>query len=305
MILVAYQGERGAYSEQAAYQFFTGQQIRFRPCRSFSDTLNDLSCGTVDRAVLPIENSLAGTLHENLDLLLRYPDLTIVGECDFHVHHCLLALPGVRMEDIKVVRSHYMALSQCNGYLRDKSLIPEVGYDTAGCAQEVAEKRLDNMGAIAGKNAAEVYGLNILGENIEDDRMNFTRFLILSKTPEGYVEGVPSKSSLVFSLINAPGILCRALSVFAVTGIDLLKIESRHIRTVQEALMDQMTELKEEATMKRWGYVFYVDIAKHVDEKAVKSALNHLQEITTFFRMLGSYPRHTVGEEKLGEGDTV
>lgn len=305
MILIAYQGERGAYSEQAAQQFFTGQQIQFRPCRSFADTLNDLNCETVDRAVLPIENSLAGTLHENLDLLLRYPNLTIVGECDFHVHHCLLALPGVRMDNIKVVRSHYMALSQCNGYLRDNNLIPEVGYDTAGCAQEVGEKRLDNVGAIAGKNAAEVYGLNVLAQNIEDDKRNFTRFLILSKTSERYVERVPCKSSLVFSLINAPGILCRALSVFAVTGIDLLKIESRHIRTVQEALMDEMEELKEEGTMKRWGYVFYVDIAKHVDEKAVKSALNHLQEITTFFRVLGSYPMHVGGDEKLREDDTI
>ena len=305
MLIVSYQGELGAYSEQAALQFFGTEEVSFHPCTSFEHAFDAVSRGQVDRAVIPMENSLAGTIHSNLDTLLRYPDLTIVGECDYRVRHCLLARPGVSMSDIKTVRSHYMALAQCSSYLQNNGLVSEVAYDTAGSARLIAKEELDNVAAVASKRAAEVYGLNIIEEGIEDHKKNYTRFLVLSREPCKYVPGVPCKSSLVFSLVNGPGILCRALSVFAVTNIDLTRIENRHIHTVREALSGTSEEFKEENITKRWAYVFYVDIARHREEKAVESALRHLQEITTFYRMLGSYPMHESGNADGAEGNTM
>lgn len=290
---VAYQGEPGAYSEQATLKFFEKRgEPSFVPCATFRDMFEALHHGRVDRAAVPIENSLAGTIHENLDLLLRYRDFTIVGELDFRVSHCLLALKGTQMSDITVVRSHHMALSQCTAYLRSNGLVPEVAYDTAGSAKRIAKDNLTGVAAIASRRAAEIYGLGIVDEDIEDEKENFTRFLILSKESVPYVPGTPSKTSLVFSLINGPGVLCRALSVFAVTNIDLTKIESRHIHTVAEALQHESTEDLDANVERRWGYVFYVDIARHAEEPSVSSALKHLQEITAFYRVLGSYPKH-------------
>lgn len=246
----------------------------------------------VDRVAVPIENSLAGTIHENLDLLLRYKDLTIIGELDFRVRHCLLALPGTALSDVRVVRSHPMALAQCTGFLQHNALVSEVAYDTAGSAKLIRKGKVAGSAAIASKRAAEIYDLEILAEGIEDEKENYTRFLILSRMMEPYIPDTPSKTSLAFSLINQPGILCRALSVFAVTNIDLSKIESRHIHTVLEALCEADDGLDRNSVERRWGYVFYVDFTRHIEEPAVESALKHLQEITTFYRVLGSYPKH-------------
>lgn len=290
---VAYQGEPGAYSEQATKQFFNSTPaLAFLPCSSFQNVFEALHTGLVDRAAVPIENSVAGTIHENLDLLLRHKDLTIVGELDFHVRHCLLALKGTQLKDIAVVKSHAMALAQCKGYLHANYLTSEVAYDTAGSAKMIYKDKLRDVAAIASRRAAEIYDLSILAEGIQDDNQNFTRFLILSKTPQPYQPGTPCKTSLAFSLKNGPGSLCRALSVFAVTQIDLTKIESRHIRCVIKALREAGEEL-DSCHESRWGFVFYVDIARHVEENAVASALNHLQEITEFYRVLGSYPAHS------------
>lgn len=291
---VAYQGEPGAYSEQAAQEYFTRttNNLTLQPHSTFQSVFESLHEGLVDRAAVPIENSVAGTIHENLDLLLRYRDLTIVGELDFHVRHCLLALEGTKLTDISVVRSHPMALAQCKEFLRRNFLMPETAYDTAGSAKRIWKDKLEGVAAIAGTRAAEIYDLAILAEDIQDDDTNYTRFLILSKTAEPYYPGTPCKTSLAFSLVNGPGTLCRALSVFAVTAIDLTKIESRHIRCVTKALTEA-GENVHQSVENRWGFVFYVDIARHIEEKAVTSALNHLQEITEFYRVLGSYPAHS------------
>lgn len=290
---IAYQGEPGCYSEQAALQFFSQTtQPEFTPCVAFPDLFEAVQNRSVDRAILPIENSLAGTLHENLDILLRYKDLQIAGEVDFHVHHCLLALKGTKLADVTVVRSHPIALAQCPTFLRQNALVSEVAFDTAGSAKKICKGKLAGAAAIAGRRAAEIYDLDILADGIEDEKDNFTRFLILSRDTTHYIPGTPSKTSLVFALVNGPGVLCRALSVFGVTNIDLTKIVSRHIHTVIEALRHDSTEEISDSVERRWGYVFYVDIARHVEERAVASALKHLQEITTFYRVLGSYPRH-------------
>lgn len=291
---VAYQGEPGAFSEEAAQQFFDaqGQAVVYHPCASFHETFKALDSNLVDRTALPIENSLAGTIHENLDLLLRYPNITIVGELDLKVRHCLLALKGTKFSDVKVVQSHPMALAQCTGYLQRNGLKSEVAYDTAGSAKLISKEKNSNAAAIAGKRAAEIYDLDILEEGIQDEKVNFTRFLILSREQSVYKPDTPSKTSLVFALMNGPGILYRALSVFAVTNIDLTKIESRHIHSVREALRLSEEEFERDDVESRWEYVFFVDIARHAEEKAVRSALNHLQEITTFYRVLGAYPQH-------------
>lgn len=196
------------------------------------------------------------------------------------------------MTDISVVRSHAMALAQCKEYLRRNFLIPEVAYDTAGSAKRIRKDKLEGVAAIASERAAATYNLQILAKGIEDDVTNYTRFLILSKTSEPYRPGTPCKTSLAFSLVNGPGSLYRALSVFAVTSIDLTKIESRHIRCVMKVLKEAGENIHQ-SVENRWGFVFYVDIARHVEEKAVASALNHLQEITMFYRVLGSYPAYS------------
>lgn len=310
---VAYQGEPGAYSEQAACQFFNQNlqrsshesnaecqpEINFHPCANFSAMFDALRTGLVDRAVVPIENSLAGTIHENLDHLLRHPLYSIVGELDFHVRHCLLSLPGITMTDISLVRSHPMALAQCDAFLGAEALKPEVAYDTAGSAKLIRKELLSNVAAIASERAASIYNLQVLARDIQNEPNNFTRFLILSPNPCPYVpsSSISYKSSIAFCLIDSPGILCRALSVFAVTGIDLTKIESRHIYTVQNIL--RLPEDSDIPDDKRWRYVFYVDLARHADEPAVVAALNHLKQITTFYRLLGTYPAYDAPKHNI------
>lgn len=301
-IYIAYQGEPGAYSELAALEFFAEADLKqtaeccgngaensfvYIPCASFEDVFEALSIGAVDRAVIPIENSLAGTIHQNLDLLLRYQELHVVGEHDFRVQHCLLALPGSQVSDIKIVRSHFMALAQCSGYLSGNQLVSEVAKDTAGAAKRIRDEQLHGSAAIASKHAASIYGLQILEQGIEDDKNNYTRFLILADSPGTYRADLPAKTSIAFTLVNKPGALFRALSVFAVLDIDLTKVESRHIQTVVDAVSKADIKLAQ-----RWGYVFYVDFSRSYAEEPVQNALKNLQQITPFFRLLGSYRLH-------------
>jgi arogenate/prephenate dehydratase len=305
VVRVAYQGEPGAYSEQACINFFAGEKVvaptldfaecKFVPCPSFVSVFDALNSGDVDRAVVPFENSLAGTIHSNLDLILRYPNLHIVGEHDFRVRHCLLALPGVVLEDVKVVRSHFMALAQCTVYLGDNKLTYEVASDTAGSAKRIREECLAGAAAIASHRAAAIYDLDILAEDIEDESENFTRFLVLSRkgdpsfVPDPVDPAIAFKTSIAFTLYNKPGALFRALSVFAVLDVDLTKVESRHIHTVLDVLASENLSPQE---ARRWGYVFYIDFARSFSEEPVKNALKNLQQIAPFFRVLGSYRRH-------------
>ena len=271
--IVAFQGEAGAYSEAAAYEHF-GKEIKTLPCKSFDKLFEAVSEGKATHGIAPIENSLAGSIHRNYDLLLRN-QLQIIGEHHLRVSHCLMALPGVRLEGIERVYSHPQALAQCEESLRKLNLPGIVAADTAGSARALKEENDKRSAAIASRLAAKVYGLTILQENMEDDPANYTRFLALS--PEQYgqenTDDLSYKTSIVFSLENKPGSLFKALSIFALREIDLTKIESRPLAG------------------KPWEYLFYIDFIGHQDRKPADAALNHLREIAPFIRVFGSYPR--------------
>ena len=266
---IAFQGERGAYSEAAAIAYFGGD-IEPVACESFDLVFERVESGEVKRGAVPIENSLAGSIHRNYDLLLRH-NLHIVGEKIFRVRHCLIAHNGVSKADIKQVWSHPQALAQCEHYIKRLGASIEATYDTAGSVKLLKESPRRDVAAIASRRAAEVYGLQILDEGIEDDEANFTRFLILSRQPEPTSQ--PSKTSIVFSLRNTPGALFKALSVFALRDLDLTKIESRPIPG------------------QTWAYSFYLDFVGSTAEPVVIRALDHLGEIATTLRVLGSYSR--------------
>ncbi|XP_040992471.1 arogenate dehydratase 2 isoform X3 [Juglans microcarpa x Juglans regia] len=226
-IRVAYQGVPGAYSESAAEKAYPNCEAV--PCEQFDTAFEAVEKWLVDRAVLPIENSLGGSIHRNYDLLLRHR-LHIVGEVKFAVRHCLLANHGVEVEDLKRVLSHPQALSQCEDTLSRLGLVKEAVDDTAGAAKHIASYKLKDAGAVASTTAAMIYGLNILAQDIQDDSDNVTRFLMLAREP--IIPGIdrPFKTSIVFSLEEGPGVLFKALAVFALRQINLTKIESRPLR---------------------------------------------------------------------------
>ena len=265
---VAFQGEPGAYSEQAVFEYFG--QVETQPCESFDDVFAAVASGACESGLIPIENSLAGSIHQNYDLLLRYK-LFIVGEYFLRVRHCLIAAPGVSKKDIHNVISHPQALGQCAGYLREKGYKPEAVYDTAGSVKILKEMRANDTAAIASRRAAELYGMQILEEGIEDNPENFTRFLSVASKPVEPDED--AKTSIVFTLKNTPGALFKALSVFALRDIDLTKIESRPLPG------------------KPWEYLFYIDFIGAENEVHVAKALDHLGEYALMLRVLGSYPR--------------
>lgn len=268
---VGFQGEAGAYSEGAAMALL-GAGVTTVPHESFDDVFVALAEGRIDRAMLPIENSLAGSIHRNFDLMLRH-DLHIVDELAIRIAHNLLVLPGVSVDEVRTVISHPQALAQCEHTLTAMGVRRQATADTAGAARQVREEGLRDVGAVASRRAADVWGLAIARENIEDDPENYTRFHLLSREPELPSPGVEAKTSIVFSLEDSPGVLFKALSVFALRDIDLTRIESRPLRG------------------QRWRYVFYVDFVARTDEDVARNALRHLGEIAPFLRVLGCYPR--------------
>ena len=224
---VAFQGESGAYSEKAARELL-GTRIVSVPYESFEDTFKAVASRDVDYACVPIENSLGGSIHTNFDLLMRY-DLHIVAEHEFRVEHALLALPGVKLEDIKKVMSHPQALAQCDEFLRSKGLKPVPEYDTAGSAKMISDNNWRDCAAVASDLAASTYGLEVIQSNIEDHDNNFTRFLLLSRQPvSSFIPPkTAAKTSIVFVLPNTAGALYKALACFTLRDIDFCKIESR------------------------------------------------------------------------------
>ncbi len=210
MSIVAFQGERGAYSEEAIRQQF-GPDITTLPCRAFEDIFEAVEKGQADYGAVPIENSAAGSINKSFDLLLER-DLRVSGEILLRVRHNLLTIPG-NAGAIREVRSHFQALAQCEGFLNRFGYTAVPWYDTAGSAKDLAAQPAEGVGVIAGKLAAEVYGLEIVHEGIEDMRHNYTRFFVVGK---GEAERTPtSKTSLVFAVPNTPGSLYHALGEFA------------------------------------------------------------------------------------------
>ncbi|KAI5666139.1 hypothetical protein M9H77_15992 [Catharanthus roseus] len=283
---VAYQGVGGAYSESAAEKAYPNCEAV--PCEQFDTAFEAVERWLVDRAVLPIENSLGGSIHRNYDLLLRHR-LHIVGEVKLAIRHCLLANPGIKLEELNRVLSHPQALAQCENTLTKLGLVREAVDDTAGAAKFISFHKLKDAGAVASKTAARIYGLNILAQDIQDDSDNVTRFLMLAREP--IIPGIdkPFKTSIVFSLEEGPGVLFKALAVFAMRNINLTKIESRPLQKhAMRAFGDSTTELP-----KHFPYIFYVDFEASMADPRAQNALGHLKEFSTFLRVLGSYPADT------------
>ncbi|HWN98905.1 MAG TPA: prephenate dehydratase [Blastocatellia bacterium] len=273
---VAFQGERGAFSEDAARQLL-GESAETLACRTFDEMFGAVAAGDAGCAVAPIENSLAGSVHKNYDLLMEH-NLTIIGETNVRIAHNLIALMGATLAEIRHAHSHPVALAQCEKFFRNHPQIEaQPAYDTAGSVKIVIERGDRQQAAIAGATAAAVYGAEILARNIEDNPQNFTRFLLLttparagSINPAGSSE---RKTSIVFRVANQPGSLFRALAVFSLRDIDMTKIESRPIEG------------------RPWEYSFYLDVAGDQHEPKLARALAHLGEMTESIRVLGSYPR--------------
>ncbi len=269
---ITFQGARYAFSEMASRKFF-GDDIETVPCRTFDDVFETVIAGGADYGVIPIENSLTGSIHRVYDLLLAH-DLKLVGEVSLRVEQHLIAHPGVALEDIRVVYSHPQALEQCRKFLSSLKEVESVAsYDTAGSVKMIRDENMRHAAAIGSRWAADDYGMQILKAEIEDIPENFTRFYVLSQEQRTF--GEADKTSIVFSMKSIPGALFKSLSVFALRDIDLLKIESRPLRG------------------RPWDYIFYLDFAGNMNEERCQNAIRHLEEITTQLKVLGSYPAAT------------
>nr|XP_029122988.1 arogenate dehydratase/prephenate dehydratase 1, chloroplastic isoform X3 [Elaeis guineensis] len=269
--LPTYQGSPGAFSEAAALKAYP--QCVAVPCEQFEVAFKAVELWLVDKAVLPIENSVGGSIHRNYDLLLCHR-LHIVGEVQMAVNHCLMALPGVQKEELKRILSHPQALAQCEIALGKLGVIRETVDDTALAAQLVASNGLKDAGAIASARAAEIYGLKIVDETIQDTSENITRFLILAREPIIPRTDRPFKTSVVFTLEEGPGVLFKALAVFAVRSINLTKIESRPQRKRPLRVVDDSNY----GTAKYFDYLFYIDFEASMAEPRAQNALAHLQD---------------------------
>ncbi len=269
---VAFQGAHGAYSEQAALALWNGA-VQPVPLSSFDEVFAGVESGEYERGIVPIENSLAGSIHRNYDLLLRH-NLYIIAEHSLRVSHCLIAHPGVALDEITEVHSHPQALAQCEDSLRALGPWRAIAQgDTAGSVKLIREQGWRHAAAIAGEAAAEHYGMAILHRNLEDEPANYTRFLALGREPADADLGGPHKTSLAFAGKNEPGLLFRCLAAFALRNIDLSKIESRPLRGVP------------------WEYVFYLDFAGSLREPRCERAVEQLREMSSFVRVFGSYRR--------------
>ena len=270
MTTVAFQGEHGAYSEEAAYQHFgdLGGQIATLPCHAFEHIFAAVEEGSADFGVAPVENSTAGSINKSYDLLLEH-DLKVHGEILLRVRHNLMTLPG-KSGLVSQVRSHPQALAQCERYLNRHGYTAVSWYDTAGSAKDLAANPVDGVAAIASKLAAKTYGLEIVDEGIEDLHHNFTRFFVIGKGEAPRSER--AKTSLVFAVPNTPGTLYAALGEFAKRKINLTNLESRPRRG------------------RPWQYVFYLDFDGHWQDEAARDAIMCLLSQAAFVKFLGSYP---------------
>ncbi|XWS69854.1 hypothetical protein CRYUN_Cryun04dG0213900 [Craigia yunnanensis] len=285
-VRISFKGILGSYSEDAALKAYP--KCETVPCDEFEDAFKAVELWLAEKAVLPIENSSGGSIHRNYDLLLRHR-LHIVGEVQLPVNFCLLALPGIRIEQLKRVLSHPQALALSDIFLCKLGVPRENVDDTASAAQYVASNGLRDAAVVASTRAAEVYGLNVLAEKIQDDSDNITRFLVLARDPIIPRTDKPFKTSVVFTLEEGPGILFKALAVFALRDINLTKIESRPQRKRPLRVVDDSNT----GAAKYFDYLFYIDFEASMAEPRAQNALGHLQEFATFLRVLGCYPMDT------------
>jgi chorismate mutase/prephenate dehydratase len=267
--VVAFQGEIGAYGEEAAFQFF-GPLIQVKPRESLDDVFKVVERGEAQFGVVPIENSLEGSISRVYDLFLD-SSLKVCGETELRVSHCLIASPEAQLGSIKRVYSHPQALAQCRAFLKhlDCELIPT--YNTAASVKMIKEQGITDGAAVASARAAEIYGMKVIAKEIEDNPNNFTRFFILSKQdspPSG-----EDKTSIVFSVKHKPGTLYEFLRELAGRNINLTKIESRPTR------------------QKPWEYNFYLDFEGHREDKLSREILENLERVSLFVKVLGSYPK--------------
>jgi prephenate dehydratase len=248
------------------------------PCPSFEAVFDAVASGAATAGVLPVENTIGGSIHRNFDLLVEH-DLPIVGEVEVAVDHCLLVYPGTTREAIRRVYSHPQGLAQCEAFLKTLTGVELVAtYDTAGSAKLVRDGALRDTAAIASRRAADVFGLEVLAAGIQDYATNITRFVVIARAPDPNMVG--EKTTIVFALPNEPGALYRALGVFAERSIDLTKLESRPIRG------------------RAWEYMFYADLALGRQELKCARALTHLAEFAKWVRTLGSYPNRRASRER-------
>ena len=270
---IAFQGEPGAYSEQAL--FLVEPDAQSQPHREFRDVAEAVVQGRADLGLLPIENSREGSIASNFDLIAE-SGLAIVGEVVNSVHHCLLGMTGASREGLRRVLSHPVALAQCERFLRGLAGVEVVAfYDTAGAAAEVARQGDRSLAAIAGALAAQRYGLTIMADRIEDEPHNQTRFLLVAPEPASPPPGVPAKTTLLLKLPHRPGTLARALAPLAAAGLNLTKLESRPDRTTP------------------WEYLFYLDIEARAADPPMVGAIRDLEGQGAVVIVLGDYPRFT------------
>ena len=267
--VIAFQGEAGAYSEEAAYNYFSSS-VLVKPCENLDDVFKAVESDEAQNGIIPIENSLEGNVGQSYDLLLN-SSLNVCGETELRVVHCLIAHPGTSLDSIKTVYSHPQALGQCRMYLKRLKCEQIPTYDTAGSVKMIKEKGIIDGAAIASARAAEIYGMQTLATEIEDNPDNFTRFFILSKQvspPSG-----KDKTSIVFSVKHKPGALFEFLKILTAGNLNMTKIESRPTRK------------------KPWDYNMYLDFEGHCDDEDVKQTLESLENNALYLKVLGSYPR--------------
>jgi len=273
---VAFQGEKGAFSQVAVHKL-VGKSVELVPCQYFVQVFQRLARGAADVAVIPIENTLHGSVLENYDHLVQFR-LPVIAETKVRIVHNLIALPGTKFTDVRRVYSHPVALNQCLRFFSEHRRLEKIPfYDTAGSVKMIAEQKMPDAAAIASSVAAQMYGAKFLLRSIEDNRANFTRFFLLGRKsasrriPPAGARG--HKLTLAFTTRNIPGSLFRALSAFALRDISLTKIESRPLPG------------------QPWEYRFYVDLLGRLDDEKVKNALRHLEELADSLHVIGCYPR--------------
>ncbi len=264
---IAFQGELGAYSEMAVYTFF-GQNVEVKPCESFDDVFEDVKIGEANYGVVPIENSIEGSVNRTYDLFLEY-DLKVCGEIIIRVSHCLIAHKNSKLEQIKTVFSHPQALAQCRKFLEQHNLKAISTFDTAGSVKMIKEEKMMDSAAIASERAAQIYEMTILEREIEDVKNNSTRFFVLDKKDSPY--SGEDKTSIIFAAKSIPGALYKVLREFADRNINLTKIESRPTKQTP------------------WEYHFYLDFEGHRNETKCQEALKNIEDKTLFIKILGSY----------------